>query len=331
MANKHPADVDNNGVITPEERAAWVAANPGVSFSSGWSNTGGNGFKTPVGNTNTWSNPTIDPTAEAKRKALEAQAASASGFAGVGEQGYGAMTAEAAANRAALQRYASGQDSLSSEQLRQGLQQNLSAQRSMAASASPQNSAMASRTAAMQMGRSSAGMSGQAAMAGIAERQAAQKALNDAIMQQRQQDAQVALGSRQNAIGGYGGTTPQGSAADRWSGAVGSGLAAYTKMSDRRLKTEIEKADEDALASIAGMQAYTYEYKDEKHGKGRQLGVMAQDLEAAGLGHTVIETSQGKAVDGAALTTANTAMIAALGRRVAELEDRLAKAEGKHE
>ena len=70
----------------------------------------------------------------------------------------------------------------------------------MAASASPANAAMAARTAATQMGRLGAGMSGAAAMAGIQERNAAQQALNDSILRQQQLQLQGALGARQNAI-----------------------------------------------------------------------------------------------------------------------------------
>jgi len=228
MPARHPADTNNDGVTTPEEKAAWQAANPGVDYGSAWQGLGGgNNFKTPWG---TLGNPTSDPTADAKRNNLNAQGAAGANFAGVGEQGYGAMSAEAAAGRAQLGRYASGQESLSREQLRQGLQQNMAAQRSMAASASPQNAAMAARTAMNNNARSSAGMSGAAAMAGIAERQAANKTLADMILQQRQQDAQVALGSRGNAISGYGGVAPAGSWLDRWGGALTGGAAGLAKV-----------------------------------------------------------------------------------------------------
>src|SRR5690348_7394107 len=78
-------------------------------------------------------------SAIAQRKALEGQGQAASQFAGVGERGYGQMTNESQQSRDYLRRLISGQDSVAGEQLRQGLQQNLAAQRSMAASASPQN------------------------------------------------------------------------------------------------------------------------------------------------------------------------------------------------
>lgn len=139
--------------------------------------------------------------AEAKRRAALAQnGVDARNFANQGEAGYGAMTAAATAARDYLKRLASGQESVSAEQLRQGTQQNMSAQRSMAAGAAPQNAAMAARTAAIQSARLSSGMAGQQALAGIQERQAAQQALANMILQQRGQDIQVGLGSRQNAI-----------------------------------------------------------------------------------------------------------------------------------
>lgn len=312
----HESDTDQNGVTSAEERAAWAAANPGRDYMTGWGGAS-RGDSNPF---NGISNPTIDPTAEAKRKALMDQAAAAGGFAGVGEQGYANMSAESQRAREQLARYASGQDSLSAEQLRQGLQQNMSAQRSMAASASPQNAAMAARTAANNMSRSSYGMSGQAAMAGIAERKAANESLANMIMQQRQQDAQVALGSRQNAVGAYGGTTPQGSAMDRWGSAIAGGVGAAAKLSDRRLKTNIADGDDKAREALKVIKPYTFEYTDERHGQGEQLGPMAQDLEAAGLGHLVIDTPTGKMVDGAAAALTCLALVASLATRVEQLE-----------
>lgn len=167
-----------------------------------------------------------------QRNNINAQSAAASGFANEGQAGYGAMTQEAQASRDYLRRVATGQEpSLAGEQLRQGLQQNVAAQRSMAASAAPGNAAMAARTAAMQTGRLGAGMSGAAALAGMQERQAAQQALADMIMKQRGQDMQVGLGSRQNAITGYGGVTPEKSFGDKYLQAIsaGAGLASKAK------------------------------------------------------------------------------------------------------
>jgi hypothetical protein len=240
-----------------------------------------------------------------KRKDLNQQGEAAGHFANFGQDSYGAMTTEASGVRDALRRRAMGQDSLSAEQLRQGLGQQLSMQRSMAASASPQNAPMAARTAAMQMGRASSGMAGNAAMAGIQERSQAEKALADMILQQRQQDANVALGSRQNATGAYGGVTPEGTTLQKLTPFIQAGAgAASVAASDERLKEDIEDGDD----------------KDAKHGTGEQHGVMAQEMERAGMKHAVIDTPGGKMVHGAKAATTSLALVAALGRRVEKLE-----------
>jgi hypothetical protein len=147
------------------------------------------------------------------------QAAGASGnFANLAQGNYDTATSQLGGTYGQLgdamkylQGQMQGQNSVSAEQLRQGLQQNMAGQRSMAASAAPQNAAMAARTAAIQMGRLGAGMSGQAAMAGLQERnQAAQNygqlgsALGQLQLGARGQDVNAALGSQQNAIQGYG-------------------------------------------------------------------------------------------------------------------------------
>lgn len=163
-------------------------------------------------------------SAKDQRKDLGNQAGMASEYGDIGQRNYGQMTEEMAKDRENLRGLASGQNSLSAEQLRQALQQQVAMQRSQAASASPGNAVMAARTAANNMNRASYGMSGQAAMAGIAERAAAMKQLADMNAQQRAQDVQVALGSRQNAISGYGGQKPEGSFIDKWGGALSAGL-----------------------------------------------------------------------------------------------------------
>lgn len=259
-------------------------------------------------------------TEKQRKEQLYGQAQHAGNFANQGETGYGQLSWEAAMERDRLRRLANGQDSMAGEQLRQGMQQNVAAQRSMAAGAAPGSAPMAARTAANNMARLGYGMSGQQAMAGIAERSAYAKALNDSIAAQRGQDINVALGSRGNALQGYGAGnsgTPEKSALEKYGPAVLGGIA---MMSDERLKHEIEDGDSDADKAIKSLRAYKYKYKDEKYGKGEQFGIMAQDLERAGLKHAVIETPAGKAVDGAKLSAGNTAMIARLGQRLAALE-----------
>jgi hypothetical protein len=241
--------------------------------------------------------------------------------AGENQQRFNTLGGQADAQAGYLNRIASGQESIAREQLRQGLQQNVAAQRSLAAGAAPQNAAMAARTAAMNMGRQGMGMSGQAAMAGIQERRAANEALTQLLMQQRQQELQSALGNRQIGLGAYTGTTPEASNLEKWGPAAAGGAGMLAKvMSDERLKKDIKNADDEANEIVGKLKPYRYSYKDEKHGKGSQFGVMAQELERAGLGNVVENTPEGKAVNGARLAAANTAMISALGKRLAEIE-----------
>jgi hypothetical protein len=265
-----------------------------------------------------------------QREMLNQQVTASGGFADQAQANYGRTGAEAEAARGYLRDLAMGKNSVSAEQLRQGLQQNLAAQQAMAAGARPANAAMAARTAAIQSGRLGAGLAGQQAIAGLQERQAAQKALNDAILQARQQDTTAALGARGAAIQGIGSqpkeerepgffqTTLLPTAAAALPFFAGGGGGATR--SDRRAKHDIEDADDDTRKIVDGLKAYRFKYKDDKDGKGSQYGVMAQDLERAGLGHAVINTRSGKYVDGGKLSTSNTAMIASLGKRIAQLE-----------
>lgn len=255
---------------------------------------------------------------KAKKDALNNQANQADAFRDYSTTSVGALGTELGGDRERMRRRAMGYDSLSSEQLRQGLQQQMSAQQAAAASAAPQNAVMASRNAMMNMGRAQAGLSGQMAMAGIAERMAAEKQLADMLLQQRQQDVNASLGSSQNAINALGGTGgPTGF--QRFAGMAAQGLGTF---SDERLKTEVDSGDADAKKALDTLSAHTYRYKDPKFGEGKQLGVMAQALERAGLKQAVIDTPLGKKLDTGKLTGANTAMLAALAKRVSKLEEK---------
>lgn len=256
-----------------------------------------------------------------QRGQLIGEGDAASMFANQAHNGFSQLGEQAGAERDYLRQLAMGQNSVSAEQLRQGLQQNLAAQRSLAAGAAPQNAAMAARTAAIQSGRLGSGLAGQQAVAGLQERNMAHENLRNLIMQQRQQELQASLGGRQTAVQGY--SSGQAGAPDKsWiekygPALVGLGTVAF---SDKRLKKNVKRADREADSAINKLRAYTFAYKNQEHGKGKHVGVMAQDLEGAGLGHAVIDTPTGKAVHGAHLATSNTALIARLGQRVAKLE-----------
>lgn len=256
-----------------------------------------------------------------KEKQLAESANSSGGFAGQGEAGYGSMTGALDSQRQFLNDQMSGKISLSGEQLRQGLQQQLAMQRSMAASASPGNAAMAARTAMMNANRAATGMSGNAATAGLQERMAAAQQLANMNLQQRGQDIQVGLGGRQNQMTGLGVNKPEApKTPGMFDRALMAGATIAPLFSDERLKTDVQDGDGAAKKALDTLSAHTYRYKDSKYGSGDQLGVMAQALEKAGLRQAVIDTPQGKAVDHAKLTGANTAMLAALAKRLSKLE-----------
>ena len=84
-------------------------------------------------------------------------------------------------------------------------------------------------------------------------------------------------------------------------GAVAGGIAGL--FSDRKLKKKVRSANPRASAKeidqlLKNLKAYNYEYKNQKYGSGRRLGVMAQDLEKTRLGkRIVVDTPVGKAID----------------------------------
>ena len=170
-----------------------------------------------------------DKTATDKRNALNGVGANSNAFAQQLQQYAAGLNAEGIQNRAGLQATANGQNSISAEQLRQGLQQNLATQRSMAAGASPQNAGLAARSAAMAGGRSATALSGQQAVAGLAERQQAQQALAQSIASAYGANVNGANGAYGNAVGAYGGTTPDKSWLDKWSGPIAAGMSVAAK------------------------------------------------------------------------------------------------------
>jgi|SRR5882757_1415570 len=264
-----------------------------------------------------------DAELEAQRKRqLQQQAGAAGGFADTAQGNYNNMTAQGQQSLDALRKLANGENSVSALQLRQGLDQNLATQRSMAAGANPQNAAMAARNAAMNMGRSAYGMTGQQAVAGLQERNQAQQNLAQLLGTMRGQDVNAALGSRGNAINGYGAGAfgQQAPSLVQQYGPAVQSLGQMAAMSDERLKTGIKDGGKDADRAMEGLKAYRFRYKSERHGKGERLGVMAQGLEKAGLGHAVIETPEGKAIHAGHLAASNTAMVARLAERLGKLE-----------
>ncbi len=258
--------------------------------------------------------------AEQQRNNLNAQGGAAGSWADESQNNARQQGAMSSDMYKSLGDRAAGKNLISGEMLRQGLQQQYGQQRSMAAGASPQNAAMAARTGAMNMGRAASGMSGQAALAGMQEQAAAQKMQADFLQRWRDQDLGAAQGARGQSIGAYQGITPDKTWIEKFGPAAAGGASMVAK-SDERLKKDIA-ANSDALAKKISerLGAHSYKYKDEKHGKGKQFGPMAQEMEKAGLGHAVIDTPEGKMVHGAKAALSGLALSAALARRVSKLE-----------
>jgi hypothetical protein len=207
-----------------------------------------------------------------------------------------------------LTQQATGAESVSAMQLKNALGQNIAAEQAMAASGRG-NPALQQRQAQQRVGDLRAGLAGQQAVAGLMERQQANQQLGQLLMQQRQQD----LGTMQQQAA-------QPTSGERLLG-LGQGLAGMGLLSDRRAKTDIRAGARDATSLLDSLKAYSYRYRDDAHGKGKQLGVMAQDLERSAAGRqAVIDTPHGKMVDGAKLAGALAAASSQMHERLKKLE-----------
>jgi hypothetical protein len=289
---------------------------------------GGGGTPAPfngAGATGTYTDQTGQPRAwqfsdKTRQGLLNQQGSIAGRFADQSQANYTQLGNQGNAALAGLQAQAQGQNSVSAEQLRQGLLQQQAQQQSIAAS-NPGNP-MAARTAAIQSARLGYGLAGQQAVAGLQERAQAQGQYAQLLAGLRGQDASTAGQARSQAITGYGGGMPPGpepkSDFEKYGPAA---IGAISAASDRRLKTEVRDGSDQADESLKGLRAHFFKYKDEdKHGAGARVGIMAQDLEKAGLKHTVINTPGGKMVHGAQLATALAAMMPGLDKRLSKLE-----------
>ncbi len=175
-----------------------------------------------------WGGLTKRPGEQEQRAGLTNQAQASGQFANLGERNFAGLGTQLGRESDYMRDIARGNQSVSAEQLRQALGQNLSAQQSMAASASPQNASMAALMAsrnAMQLG---SGLAGQQAVAGMQERQAAQQALAQMLLQQRQQELQAATQGRQTAVAGYSGITPGQSTLDQIAGPIAGAASLFT-------------------------------------------------------------------------------------------------------
>ncbi len=95
----------------------------------------------------------------------------------------------------------------------------------------------------------------------------------------------------------------------------------FSSMSDERVKTDIAPASSSLYEFLDKLGAHEYRYKDEKHGEGRRVSPMAQELESSEAGKPfVFETKDGKAVDYGKGFGTMLASQAELHRRLKKLE-----------
>lgn len=106
-------------------------------------------------------------------------------------------------------------------------------------------------------------------------------------------------------------------------GAAGAMAGLGTMFSDKRLKKNIKKGDEDVKEFLDGLTANTYEYKNQKHGKGEFTSPMAQDLLKSKIGRSmVVKTPEGLAVNYGANPGAILAAQAFIHKRLEKLENK---------
>ncbi len=166
---------------------------------------GGNGLGSQIGGAlNAIGLNGASPSDQAKMDRLNGVGSQGMGFAGDARANYNMLTGRLGGALDYLDGQMRGRNSVAGEQLRQGLQQNIGAQRSLAASASPNDAAMAAFGAGNNIARLGYGMSGQQALAGIAERNAAAQQYASLLGQARGQDLQGTLGGYGVANQSYG-------------------------------------------------------------------------------------------------------------------------------
>ena len=91
--------------------------------------------------------------------------------------------------------------------------------------------------------------------------------------------------------------------------------------SDERLKTDVTDARSEVDEMLDALAPKSYVYKDEKFGKGRRAGIMAQDLQRSTAGARIVEdTPEGKMLDVNKALSAALAASARLNERVRRLE-----------
>lgn len=138
----------------------------------------------------------------------------------------------------------------------------------------------------------------------------------------------AAAQARQRMAAGVGtGMTALGSTADMSSITKGLG----TIFSDKNLKENIKSEKGISKEFLNNLKPYSYNYKNEQHGVGRKVGIMAQDLEKAGAAgkSIVVDTPEGKMIDTTQGFGVVVAAMADFNERMKKLENIKSKSKSK--
>jgi hypothetical protein len=93
--------------------------------------------------------------------------------------------------------------------------------------------------------------------------------------------------------------------------------------SDENLKTNVKSGSGDVRNFLDNLKPYSYDYKNQKHGKGKHTSIMAQDLEKSPEGAQAVEDHpEGKAVNYAKLAGMMLASQADLHQRIKKMENK---------
>lgn len=90
--------------------------------------------------------------------------------------------------------------------------------------------------------------------------------------------------------------------------------------SDKRVKENIDDGEEATRAFLKVLRPHMFDYKDEKFGKGRRLGVMAQDVEKGAPDIVMDDTDGVKKLDVAKALSASLASLGTIDKRLTKLE-----------
>jgi hypothetical protein len=154
-----------------------------------------------------------------------------------------------------------------------------------------------------------------------------QKATNDLASNQLTASGQNVTAANNQAQADVGLAGAAATAKGAELNAAATGIAGLAKLSDRREKKDITDSEKEIAAFVRGINPYAWRYKRPElpgAGKGRQYGVMAQDLERSKVGRTLVHKRPDgrREVDVAGAATVALAAISALNKRIDRAEAR---------